>query len=319
MENYPMIVRDRPAGFALFFIVRGSILAAIWRVLLLNIVIAVFVTMAHGMIFHEKVTLTTIPFTLIGLALAIFLGFRNSVAYDRYWEGRRLWGQLVASSRNLARQCQSLITADLPADAKHGLADVRVRMMLRTIAFAHALRLQLRSTRAGASDVAGLLTEEEIARIGTSSSDTNFLMQRMGADVRACLTEQRLDGLRAANIDDTLSAMVTVAAGCERIKNTPIPFAYTLLLHRTAYLYCFLLPFGLVDTIGFMTPVVVAIVAYTFFGLDAVGDEISEPFGERSNHLPLNALCRTIEIDMREALNDATIPPALKPVNYQLT
>jgi putative membrane protein len=317
-----MIVRDRPAGFALFFIVRGSILSAIWKVLLLNIIIAVFVTIGHGTVFHAKVTLTTIPFTLIGLALAIFLGFRNSVAYDRYWEGRKLWGQLVAGSRDLARQCQSLIMADLPVDAAHpahGLGDVRVRMMLRTIAFANALRLQLRATKAGAGDFSGLLQPDELARIGTSSSDTNFLMQRMGADVRACLAGQRLDGMRAATIDTTLSAMVAVAAGCERIRNTPIPFAYTLLLHRTAYLYCFLLPFGLVDTIGFMTPVVVAIVAYTFFGLDAVGDEISEPFGECSNHLPLNALCRTIEIDMREALGETAIPPALTPVDYQLT
>ena len=225
-----MIVRDRPAGLALFFIVRGSILSAIWKVLLLNIVIAVCVTLAHGTVFHAKVTLTTIPFTLIGLALAIFLGFRNSVAYDRYWEGRKLWGQLVASSRTLARQCQNLIGADAAPPA-HGLDDVRVRMVWRTIAFAHALRLQLRGARAGASDCAGLLTDEELARIGTSSSDTNYLMQRMGADVRACLASQRLDSVRAAAIDATLTVMVNVAAGCERIRNTPIPFAYTLLLH----------------------------------------------------------------------------------------
>ena len=84
--------------------------------------------------------------------------------------------------------------------------------------------------------------------------------------------------------------MAAVAAGCERIKNTPIPFVYTLLLHRTAWLYCFLLPFGLVDAIGSMTPFVVAIVAYTFFELDAAGDEIEEPFGLAANHLPLDAI-----------------------------
>ena len=318
-----MIVRDRPTGLALFFIMRGSILSAIWKVLLLNIVISLFVTVAHGTVFHEKVTLTTIPFTLIGLALAIFLGFRNSAAYDRYWESRKLWGQLVASSRDLSRQCQSLIRDDLTTHAARrtiGLDDVRVRMICRAIAFAHALRLQLRMTKASnCTDFEGLLTGEEFACLGMTSSDTNFLMNRMGEDVRRCLFEQRLDALLAATIDGTLCAMVAVATGCERIKNTPIPFSYTLLLHRTAYLYCFLLPFGLVDTIGFMTPVVVAIVAYTFFGLDAVGDEITEPFGESSNHLPLDALCRTIEIDMRESLGDTVIPLSLKPVNFQLT
>jgi putative membrane protein len=317
-----MIVRDRPIGFALFFIMRGSILSAIWKVLLLNIVISVLVTLAHGTIFHEKVTLTTIPFTLIGLALAIFLGFRNSAAYDRYWESRKLWGQLVACSRDLSRQCQSMIRDNLPAHeafAVNGLNDVRVRMMLRTIAYANALRLQLRMEKAVATEFNGLLLPEEIAALGSHSSDTNFLMNCMGEDVRRCLDDQRLDVFLATAIDHTLSAMVAVSAGCERIKTTPIPFSYTLLLHRTAYLYCFLLPFGLVDTIGFMTPVVVAIVAYTFFGLDAVGDEIADPFGESSNHLPLNAICRTIEIDMRESLNDVAVPAPLKPVNFQLT
>lgn len=318
----PMIVRNRPMGFALFFIMRGSILPAIWKVLLLNIVMSVFVTVGHGTVFHEKVTLTTIPFTLIGLALAIFLGFRNSAAYDRYWESRKLWGQLVASSRDLSRQCKSMIRDDLSTHVAHkanGMEDVRVRMILRTVAFAHALRLQLRITKACSTDFTGLLTKEEMGGLGTSSSDTNFLMNRMGDDLGRCITEQRLDGYAAVAIDGTLSSMVAVATGCERIKNTPIPFSYTLLLHRTAYLYCFLLPFGLVDTIGFMTPVVVAIVAYTFFGLDAVGDEITEPFGESSNHLPLNALCRTIEIDMRESLHDVAIPPSLKPLDFQLT
>ena len=97
-----------------------------------------------------------------------------------------------------------------------------------------------------------------------------------------------------------------------------MPFAYTLLLHRTATLYCYLLPFGLVDTIGVMTPFVVAIVAYTFFGLDAVGDEIEEPFGLAEPHLPLTALCRTIEVSLREALGETALPPALAPVDHQL-
>lgn len=318
-----MIVRDRPTGISLFYITRGSILAAIWKVLLLNIVISMLVTVAHGTIFHKKVTLTAIPFSLIGLALAIFLGFRNSAAYDRYWESRKLWGQLIASSRDLARQCLSMIADHAPAGTAtppEGLDDVRVRMMYRAIAFAHALRLQLRMMNAAAAPVFdGLLRRSENLDIGSTSSDTNFLMCRMGEDLRYCLRHRHLDAYLAASIDATLARMTSVSAGCERIKGTPIPFPYTLLLHRTAYLYCFLLPFGLVDTIGFMTPVVVGIVAYTFFGLDAVGDEITDPFGDKINHLPLDAFCRTIEIDMREALGEETIPPALAPVGFQLT
>jgi putative membrane protein len=98
-----------------------------------------------------------------------------------------------------------------------------------------------------------------------------------------------------------------------------MPFPYTLLLHRTAWLYCFLLPFGLVDTVRFMTPFVVGIVAYTFFGLDALGDEIEEPFGLAENHLPLDALCREIEINLRETLGETDLPSPLPSVDGQLT
>jgi len=152
-----------------------------------------------------------------------------------------------------------------------------------------------------------------------AANKPDFLMLEMGADLQRCLREQRIAPCLAANIDNTLSALTAAAASCERIKNTPIPYSYTLLLHRTAYIYCFLLPFGLVDSIGFMTPFVVAIVAYTFFGLDALGDELEEPFGLEPNDLPLDAMCRAIEIDLLSALRAEEVPPPLAPVDYCLT
>ena len=191
-------------------------------------------------------------------------------------------------------------------------------MVHRAIAFVHALRLHLRAQ----SDDALLqrwLPAEDWPRVAQSSQRPDAIMQGMGQDLALCLRERRIDPCLAAGIDATLSAMTASAASCERIRNTPVPFSYTLLLHRTAYLYCFLLPFGLVDTTGFMTPFVVAIVAYTFFGLDALGDEIEEPFGLESNDLPLDTLCRAIEINLREALGERDLPAPLLPVDYLLT
>jgi putative membrane protein len=313
-----MIVRDRPSGFKMFLLLRGSILPRILPSLLATTLIATVVTMTHGDLFALKITLTTIPFSLIGLPLAIFLGFRNNAAYDRFWEGRKLWGELVHKSRSWSRQCQSLIAGEEPAHARLGLTDTRVRMVYRAIAFAHALRAHLRDAKA-VPELQNLLLPAEWQQLGASSNKPDFLMQQMGADLGQCLKDGRIDACLAASLDDTLSALTAAAAGCERIKGTPIPFSYTLLLHRTAYLYCFLLPFGLVDTIGFMTPFVVAIVAYTFFGLDALGDEIEEPFGMDANDLPLDALCRAIEINLRESLGDDPIPAPLAPVDFCLT
>lgn len=297
---------------------RGSVLGRIWKSLVVTTVLAIVVTLTHGTILHQKITLTTIPFTLIGLPLAIFLGFRNTSAYDRYWEGRRLWGEIVFCSRNLARQCLSLIAPGSAADDQAGLEDIRTRMIYRTMAYSHALRHHLRNADSSA-DVESLLREEEWRRFSAAVHKPNFLMNQMGQDLGRCVAEGKLDGCLAAALDANLSTLVAACSACERIRGTPIPFSYTLLLHRTAYLYCFLLPFGLVDTLGFMTPFVVTIVAYTFFALDALGDEIEEPFGLAPNDLPLETLCRTIEINLRETLGESQLPQPLQPVDYQLT
>jgi len=312
-----MIVRDRPSGFRLFLMLRGSVLPRILPALTINILIATLVTISHGDLFELKITLTTIPFTLIGLPISIFLGFRNNTAYDRFWEARKLWGELLIRSRNLSRQCQSLIAYPITAVASNGLTDIRVRMIYRAIAFSYALKNLLRDLPG--EDMPQWLTQEEVTLIQSSKNKPDFLINRMALDLQQSMNEKRIDPCLAANIDTTLSAITAAAAACERIKNTPIPFSYTLLLHRTAYIYCFLLPFGLVDSIGFMTPFVVAIVAYTFFGLDALGDEIEEPFGLDANDLPLDAICRAIEIDLLEAIQHAPLPAPMLPVGYRLT
>lgn len=313
-----MIVRDRPSGIKMFLLLRGSVLPRILPALLVCTLIAIIVTWSHGDLFRWKVTLTTIPFTLIGLPLAIFLGFRNNAAYGRFWEGRRLWGEIVYKCRILSRQCQSLMSDDLIAEANNGFSDIRIRMIYRSIAFAHALRHYLRDTDPHL-DIKDLLLPSEYAQLQMYSNKPDFLMLKMGEDLGQCLRDKKIDSNIAVAIDSTISDMSAAAAACERIKSTPIPFSYTLLLHRTAYIYCFLLPFGLVDSIGLMTPFVVAVVAYTFFGLDALGDEIEEPFGMESNDLPLSGICRSIEINLRESIKDRDIPAPLVPVNYCLS
>lgn len=313
-----MIIRTRPSGFRLFLLLRGSVLPRILPALAFNIIVATLVTWSHGDLYHLKITLTTIPFTLIGLPISIFLGFRNNAAYDRYWEGRKLWGELVLRCRNLTRQCSHLINYPEPAIASAGFADIRVRMIYRAIAFVHVLRDVLRD-EPGKTALDQWLTPVECQQLDTKRNRHHYLLQRMGHDLHVAIREQRIDACLGANIDQTLSALSAAAAACERIRNTPIPFSYALLLHRTAYTYCFLLPFGLVDSIGFMTPFVVGIVAYTFFGLDALGDEMEEPFGKEDNDLPLDAICRSIEIDLRESLHDTHLPVPLQPVNYCIT
>jgi putative membrane protein len=125
--------------------------------------------------------------------------------------------------------------------------------------------------------------------------------------------EGRLDSILLADIDAQITRLSYIGGGCERIRSTPIPFAYILLLHRTVYIYCLLLPFCLAGSIGWVTPFMVGVLSYTFFGLDALGEQIEEPFDRLPNNLPLDALCRGIEINVGELLGDKNLPPPLSP------
>ena len=302
-----MIVRPQsPSVLALLCSRQGSIVAEVWRPILFTVLIAGLVTWTHGHLYHFKVSLTVIPFSLIGLALAIFLGFRNRVSYDRFWEGRRLWGELLIVSRNLARQ-----TLSLPAT----LSREQQRALIQTVAaFAHVLRHHLRGT-APDSDVARLLSSSEQKRILDSHNRPNAVLALLGQAYARLERQQQLHPVLLANADQQLTRLSYVLGGCERILFTPIPYAYILLLHRTVHLYCFLLPFGLVDTVGVLTPLVVAIVAYTFFCLDALGGQIENPFDMEPNDLPLHALSNTIESNLRELLDEPPLPEVTPDAN----
>jgi putative membrane protein len=315
-----MIVQERPNGLTLFLIMRGSVLQRISWKLSINILLAVLVTFAHGYLFDIKITVTTIPFTLIGLPLAIFLGFRNNTAYDRYWEGRKLWGDLNIRVRVMARQCLSLIRMDEPLDPHNREGDVRVRVVHRTLAHSHALRAQLRGHMDDRA-VERWLTKADWDKVRNLPLGYrgDAIVQANAQDLVQCMHEGRIDPINYNKMDETLTHITYAAACCERLRHTPMPFSYSLLLHRTAHMYCFLLPFGLVDVTGFMTPFVVGIVAYTFFGLDALGDELEEPFGMDNNDLPLDAMCRTMEMNALHLLGDTEIPEAMQPQGSRLT
>jgi putative membrane protein len=132
------------------------------------------------------------------------------------------------------------------------------------------------------------------------------------------IKEDGISGFGQMTISQTLSSMALAQAGCERIFSTPLPFVYSLLVRRTTYLYCWLLPFALIEATGWFAPIFAAVVAYVFFGLQAVTNELEHPFRNVQNGLPLDAMCRTIEISVSEALG-RTPPAVLSATNHVLT
>jgi putative membrane protein len=301
-----MIIRPRPNWLRMLFVLRGSVLPRIVPQIALATGFAVLVTVLHGQVFEWKVPLNFVPFSLIGLTLAIFLGFRNSTSYARYWEGRTLWGQLLNETRALTRQALTLV--DAPPDKARELATL-------LMAFVHALRHQLRGTDA-TDDLARLLPAGACARLAPARYKPAMLLLMAGEWIGARRADGTLQPALVPALEAPLNRLTQALGGCERIHSTPIPFTYAVIIHRTIYAYCVLLPFGLVDAIGPMTPVIVAFIAYTFFALDELGAEIEEPFGDSANDLALTAMSRNIEATLREMLGEQLPPVQPTAVDY---
>lgn len=250
----------------------------------------------------EPVPLNPSVFAILGISLAIFHGFCNNAAYDRFWEGRKLWGTLVWLSRNIARQVLTLPNVSMAQ---------KQAFIRHQIAFVHSLRQQLRGED-NTANLQRLLTVEEQQAVVGQNFIALRLTQIMGQMLANWQAEQKIDVWQWQSLDTTLGEIAHVQAGCERINNTPIPYAYFVLLHRTVYLYCFMLPFGLGNTIGWVTPFVVSFVGYTFMALNEIVDEISEPFGTGENELPLGMMCDTIETQLA-MLSHQQFAPEQKP------
>jgi putative membrane protein len=287
-----MIIRDRQNWFKLLFAWKGSVLPEILPRLLVLLFLSVIVVYFHGEFWSYKVPLNAAPFTLIGIALAIFLGFYNNASYDRFWEGRKLWGALLIDTRSLCRQAVTM------SGNKQGSPELTYFVNL-LIAFVYALKHQLRQTDA-ANDLERLLPLPLIQTLQKTRFKPVILMQEMGRWLQKGREEGKIDSITLTAFDYNLNRLSGIVGGCERIASTPIPFTYKVLLHRTVYMYCFLLPFGLVDSIGWMTPLIVVFIAYTFMALDAIVNEIEEPFGVEPNDLSLNAISSMIETTLRE-------------------
>ena len=305
-----MIVRPRPTMRQLFFIWKGSIIPLIFPQVLFVTVVAALVTLAAALAGPRFPDFASGPFTFLGISLSLFLGFRNNACYDRWWEARKHYGNLLVVMRCLARDSQIL---DGDAEGRHQRREI---LRLAT-AFTKALTARLRD-RPVADAVATELSATELAACTAARNPPDHLLRHITRLLLDARRPGRLDSVTYASLAEHINQLTAIQGACERIRHTALPFAYTLLLHRTAHLFCILLPFGVVHPLGYATPLLTALVAYTFFGLDALGDELEEPFGTAQNDLPLDAMTRNIEIDLAEYRGLEDVPEPLKPVDFLL-
>jgi putative membrane protein len=299
-----MIVRPKPNLIGVLTSLKGSIAKRIAMRALMVTLLASAIVLVETMhpSYFSKVSAT--PFTLLGLSLSIFMSFRNNACYDRWYEGRKAWGDMIVEIRSMIRETQVI------KDASE-----RHKILSNLCGFAHALNAKLRSE----SELAASGDWLNPMPNGITTDISGRILTQVGQQCSMLSESGAISEWRYTLMANHLTRLTQAQAVCERIKHTPLPFPYTLLLHRTTYLFCILLPFAMAEPLGWLTPIFTAIVSYTFFGLDAIGDELEDPFGRDENDLPTDALVRTIERDVLAALGVTQLPPQLEPVDYVLS
>ncbi|WP_445403580.1 bestrophin family protein [Acinetobacter vivianii] len=289
-----MFERDKKSIISLLFAWNETVLPQILPALLLVVIIS---TAFSSLIYFDIVKISTFPtisFSIFGVILSIFLGFKNTACYDRWWEARKLWGLLIASSRHILRE-----TLLLPQS-------YRKLVINYLILFNSILRYRLRNTALNRELLAtyNFLSESDIKILLEQKNAPQFILEKIQRVLITALKEQTITDIIYNQINSHITDLGNVQAGCDRIKDAPLPYSYSVLLHRAVYCFCFILPFSLETTLGIGTPFLVGLIAYLFLGLDALSTQLEEPFSLNINGLPLDKIVSNIESELTTDLSN---------------
>lgn len=287
-----------------FFDIRGTLLVEISLRVLSCVLWSAAVVGWHFYI--SPVNIPTTIHSLVGVALGLLLVFRTNSSYDRFWEGRKLWGSIVNECRNIARSAIALLSSDRP---------LMIDLIRWTAIFPYAAMSTLRGdTEMGPAALD--IQPEECAELLKSQHLAIHTAQRMTAVLKKAYEKGLITDILYASLDQNIQSLIDYVGGCERIRNTPLPFAYVVHLRRALVIYCFTLPFALVGEYSWYTVLDVGIVTFMFFGIEEIGVEIEGPFGHDENDLPLEGICGTIHKNIYSMAGLAH-PPAPRDVDVR--
>jgi ion channel-forming bestrophin family protein len=233
----------------------------------------------------------TIIHNLLGVLISMLLVFRTNTAYDRWWEGRKLWGSLVNNSRNLALKLSPILTNE------------EDRRFFKTVipSYAVALRDHLRNeqTRLELFDV------DLNIKIKPDNSKhlPNQVAKTLFEKIHELHQKEILSGQQLIFLNEELRSFTDICGACERIRNTPIPYSYSIFLKKFIFFYVMTLPFGYVFSLGYYIVPIVTFIFYAMASLELIAEEIEEPFGHDANDLPISRLCEKIEKHIGEILD----------------
>ncbi len=291
-------------------------------------------SLAVWLTFHltgwKELALNFTPIGVLGSALAIFVAFRNNSAYGRWWEARTLWGGIVNSSRVLARLVITFTDSHAlqPNFDKGRSEDFKRVMVLRCIAWVHALRLHLRrdDEREWTETLRPLLPDDEFNTVMGAQNRPNIIQQLQGQHIYRAMADGTLGGFDSFQMEGQLLALANHQGGCERIKNTPLPRQYDFFTRMFVLLFALMLPFGILGFftaehmlwLSWLTVPLSVLIALVFIIMERTGAANEDPFENLVTDVPLSALCNTIERDLREMLGERELPTKSTPIDGYL-
>jgi len=260
---------------------------------------------------YEQFVLPAIPVSILGGALAIFLGFKNSSAYDRWWEARKIWGAIVNDSRSIGVEFSNYAIPNSPEEEQE-VKDWTRRTVLRHIGWVHALKHHLRK-EPFSEDLCRWISEEDADRLRKVSNVPAQMIAIQSADVKMALERGWIDDFRFNAIMVTMKKLYDDQGKCERIKNTVFPFYYTYFTTFFLWLFTLSLPFALVDLMdNWMLIPVSVLISFAFSILNKAGIITETPFEGRAADTPMSTICSGITTDLLEMIDEEDIPEGAK-------
>lgn len=288
-----MITYNPKSWFSLIFAIHktGTFRNLFWVMLIMAVYSAGLNWLFHHYL-EKNLPKTIMLHSLLGLAISLLLVFRTNTAYERWWEGRRLWGTLLNSSRMLALRLDAFLGKRYHHD--------KIYFSMMFFNFALALKEHLRDN----ADISFLKSESEEERNDwkTSSHIPNTIMKQIYAKVHSLHREGVISGEQLIVLDTDLREFCNVLGSCERIKSTPIPYSYSLFLKKIIFVYVMSLPFSLIGDYEYWSSLIVPFVLYVFAGLELLAEEIEDPFGLDDNDIPTDRIAERLRQNVEEIL-----------------
>ncbi|MGY2290926.1 bestrophin family protein [Pseudomonas sp. SDO528_S397] len=257
------------------------------------------VTVDFMLFLNSKINLPLMPLTLLGSALVVLISFRNSSAYNRWWEARTLWGAMVNHSRSFARQVLTLLD-----DPEGQVNPVKAALLRRHVAYVNCLAAHLQG-RPCPQEVSAFIPGDEFARSATTNNFCNDLLNGSAALLAREYQAGHLDSIRLARLESTLVELSNSQGGMERIANTPLPYPYVYFPRLFITLFCLIVPVGLVESLEWFTPLASTVVGFMLLAIERIGTDLQSPFRHSEHQIQMETLCETIEKNLHSMQRDA--------------